>query len=170
VFLDALARLRGHANVRGYIVGDSIYDTDGSQYSRAQLRARAEACGLGGMVGFTGQVDDVSAVLRALDVAVHASTEPEPFGLVIAEAMACGRPVVVSRAGGAAEIAQAGAVFHEPGNSVELAERVRELASDAARRTALGREGREAALRLFSRARLRQTLIPIYETLAEVVK
>jgi glycosyltransferase involved in cell wall biosynthesis len=53
---------------------------------------------------------------------------------------------------------------------VELAERVRELASDAARRTALGREGREAALRLFSRARLRQTLIPIYETLAEVVK
>jgi glycosyltransferase involved in cell wall biosynthesis len=166
VFLDALARLPEHANVRGYIVGDSIYDTDGSQFSREQLRARADACGLGGRVGFTGQVDDVSAVLRALDVAVHASTEPEPFGLVIAEAMACGRPVVVSRAGGAAEIAQAGAVFHEPGNSVELAERVSELAGDAARRAALGREGREAALRLFSRARLQQTLIPIYETLA----
>src|SRR5204863_9003318 len=122
VFLDALARLRGHVNVRGYIVGDSIYHTDASQYSRAQLRARAEACGLGDSVGFTGQVDDVSAVLRALDVAVHASTEPEPFGLVIAEAMACGRPVVVSQAGGAAEIAQAGAVFHEPGNRRDVAE------------------------------------------------
>jgi glycosyltransferase involved in cell wall biosynthesis len=170
VFLDALARLRGHVNVRGYIVGDSIYHTDASQYSRAQLRARAEACGLGDSVGFTGQVDDVSAVLRGLDVAVHASTEPEPFGLVIAEAMACGRPVVVSRAGGAAEIAQAGAVFHQPGNSMELAERISELARDADRRAALGRDGRAAALRLFSRTRLREALIPIYERLAQTAR
>ena len=166
VFLEALARLRGLATVRGYIVGDSIYHTDASQYSREQLRALAERLGLGDTVGFTGKVDDVSAVLRALDIAVHASTEPEPFGLVIAEAMACGRPVVVSRAGGAAEIAQGGAVFHEPGNSAELAERVRELAGDPARRAALGAEGREAAVRLFSRARLRETLIPVYEALA----
>lgn len=166
VFLEALARLRGVANVRGYIVGDSIYQTDASQYSRHELQARAEALGLGDRVGFTGKVDDVSAVLRSLDIAVHASTEPEPFGLVIAEAMACGRPVVVSRAGGAAEIAQGGAVFHEPGNSDQLAERVRELAGDAARRAVLGAEGRDAALRLFSRARLRDTLIPVYESLA----
>jgi glycosyltransferase involved in cell wall biosynthesis len=166
VFLDALARLRGIANVRGYIVGDSIYQTDASQYSLAQLRAQAHALGLGDLVGFTGKVDDVSAVLRSLDIAVHASTEPEPFGLVIAEAMACGRPIVVSRAGGAAEIAQGGAVFHEPGNSGQLAERVRELVCDPARRVALGADGREAALRLFSRGRLRETLIPVYESLA----
>lgn len=167
VFLDALARLRGRVNVRGYVVGDSIYQTDASQYSRAQLRARADALGLGDTVGFTGKVDDVSTVLRALDIVVHASTDPEPFGLVIAEAMACGRPVIVSRAGGAAEIAQRGAVFHEPGNSAELAERIGELAADADRRAALGREGRDAAARLFSRARLRDTLIPVYETLAQ---
>ena len=167
VFLDALARLRGRANVRGYIVGDSIYQTDASQYSRDELRAQAGALGLGDAVGFTGKVDDVSAVLRALDIAVHASIEPEPFGLVIAEAMACGRPVVVSRAGGAAEIAQGGAVFHEPGNGAELAERLQELASDPARRAALGIEGREASLRLFSRTRLREALIPVYEELAQ---
>jgi glycosyltransferase involved in cell wall biosynthesis len=167
VFLDALARLRGRANVRGYIVGDSIYDTDASQYSRAELRAKAEALELGDAVGFTGKVDDVSAVLRALDIVVHASTEPEPFGLVIAEAMACGRPVVVSRAGGAAEIAQGGAVFHEPGNTAELAACISELAGDAPHRAALGLEGREAALRLFSRTRLRETLIPLYEALAQ---
>jgi glycosyltransferase involved in cell wall biosynthesis len=166
VFLDALARLRGLAHVRGYIVGDSIYQTDASQYSRDQLRAQAQALGLGETVGFTGQVDDVPAVLRALDIAVHASTEPEPFGLVIAEAMACGRPVIVSRAGGAAEIAQGGAVFHEPGNSAQLAERIRELAGDPARRASLGAEGREVALCLFSRQRLRDTLIPVYDGLA----
>jgi glycosyltransferase involved in cell wall biosynthesis len=166
VFLQALASLRGRANVRGYIIGDSIYHTDASQYSRDELRARADALGLRDAVGFTGKVDDVSQVLRALDIAVHASIEPEPFGLVIAEAMACGRPIVVSRAGGAAEIAQAGAVFHQPGNSVELAERLHELAADAARRAALGIEGREAAQRLFSRTRLRETLVPLYEALA----
>ena len=166
VFLDALARLRDTANVRGYIVGDSIYQTHASQYSLAELRAQAHALGLGDLVGFTGKVDDVSAVLRSLDIAVHASTEPEPFGLVIAEAMACGRPIVVSRAGGAAEIAQGGALFHEPGNSAELAECVRGLACDSARRAALGIDGRAAAVRLFSSARLRETLIPIYDALA----
>lgn len=166
VFLDALARLRSLPSVRGYIVGGSIYHTDASQYSRQELRSRAEALGLGDTVGFTGQVDDVSAVLRALDIVVHASTEPEPFGLVIAEAMACGRPVVVSRAGGAAEIAQGGAEFHEPGNGAELAERLHDLATDAARRAALGIEGRAAALRLFSRTRLREKLIPVYDGLA----
>jgi glycosyltransferase involved in cell wall biosynthesis len=163
VFLDALARLRDLANVRGYIVGGPIYQTDASQYSREQLRALADTLGLGDTVGITGKVDDVSAVLRALDIAVHASTEPEPFGLVIAEAMACGRPVVISRAGGAAEIAQGGAVFHEPGNSAELAARLRELAGDPVRRASLGVAGREAAVRLFSRTRLRETLIPVYE-------
>jgi glycosyltransferase involved in cell wall biosynthesis len=168
VFLDALAKVRG-LNVRGYIVGAAIYQTESSQYSMEQLRARAEALGLGDKVGFTGKVDDVPAVLRALDIVVHASTEPEPFGLVIAEAMACGRAVVVSRAGGAAEIAQGGAIFHEPGNSTELADRLRELAGDPARRATLGAEGRDAAVRLFSRTRLRDTLVPVYEALADVI-
>ena len=165
VFLEALAKLRGIANVRGYVVGDSIYHTDGSQYSRGQLQGRAHALGIGDMVGFTGKVDDVSSVLRGLDIAVHASVEPEPFGLVIAEAMACGCPVVVSRAGGAAEIAQGGAVFHQPGNAAQLADCIRELARDPARRATLAGEGRAAALRLFSRTRLRDTLIPMYEAM-----
>lgn len=166
VFLEAMARLRDLSNVRGYIVGGSIYQTDASQWSRGALRAQADALRLHDAVGFTGKVDDVPSVLRALDIVVHASTEPEPFGLVIAETMACARPLIVSRAGGAAEIAQGGAVFHEPGNSIELAQRVRELTRDPARRAALGAEGREAALRLFSRTRLRETLIPVYEALA----
>jgi glycosyltransferase involved in cell wall biosynthesis len=170
VFLDALDRLRALPNVRGYIVGGPIYQTDASQYSREQLRTLADGLGLGDRIGFTGMVDDVPAALRALDIVVHASTEPEPFGLVIAEAMACGRPVVVSRSGGAAEIAQAGAVFHDPGSGEELANRLRELVCDPARRTVLGTEGREAAVRLFSRTRLRGALIPVYESLAGAIQ
>ena len=90
-FLRAMAALRPRLPVRGYVVGGALYDTDGSQHSAEEVRALATSLGLDGRVGFTGFVDSVDGVMRALDVVVHASTMPEPFGLVIAEAMACGR-------------------------------------------------------------------------------
>ena len=166
VFLEALGKLLGLDGVRGYVIGGPIYETGASQFSLAELRKMAAQRQLGTRVGFTGRVDDVPAALRALDIVVHASVEPEPFGLVIAEAMACGRPVIVSRAGGAAEIAQAGAVFHAPGNATELAECIDRLARDTALRASLGAAGRCAALRLFGRQRLSDALVPIYESLA----
>ena len=103
--------------------------------------------------------------LRALDIVVHASTEPEPFGLVIAEAMACGRPVIVANGGGAREIVEPGvdALTHPPGDAAALAARIRELAEDARLRAALGVSAREAALRRFDRMRLASELIPLYE-------
>ena len=60
------------------------------------------------MVGFTGHVADVPAALRSLDIVVHASTAPEPFGMVIAEGMASRRAVVAARGGGAAELFEDG--------------------------------------------------------------
>jgi glycosyltransferase involved in cell wall biosynthesis len=165
VFLRALSQIRA-AGVRGYVIGAPIYETAASQFSMRELQELCVAYGLGDSIGFTGRIDDVPAALRALDVAVHASVEPEPFGLVIAEAMACGRPVIVSRAGGAAEIAQAGALFHRPGDAADLAARLSELVADPARRQSLGAAGREAAQRLFSRRRLADSLVAIYEALA----
>jgi glycosyltransferase involved in cell wall biosynthesis len=167
VFLEALSRLRSAVPVRGYIVGGPIYETDASQFSQRELRDVAASLGLKDSVGFTGYVDDVAAALRALDIVVHASVEPEPFGLVIAEAMACGRPIVVSRAGGAAEIARGGALFYQPGNAGELADRLSQLIADRALRASLAKEGREEAVRAFGRPQLCHTLIPIYEALAQ---
>ncbi len=168
VFLRALAALPAGVSVRGYIIGAPMYQTRGSQFSIAELRAMESQLGLAGRVGFTGFVDDVAAAMRALDIVVHASTQPEPFGLSIIEAMACGRPVIASRAGGAAEIVEAsgGAVFHSPGDAADLANRIAQLAGDSAKRQCLGRAGRAAAERLFARRRLAQELIPIYERVA----
>lgn len=170
VFLRALAALPPETKVRGYVIGDAIYSTRGSQWSIPELRATAERLGVAGRVGFCGFVEDVAAAIRALDVVVHASTEREPFGLAIAEAMACGKPMIASRASGAAEIVDAstGVLSHSPGNQAELAERIAQLASDRDARARLGGLGRAAAERLFTRSRLASELIAIYERVRSV--
>lgn len=170
VFLDALSRLSPELRVRGYVVGGPIYETAGSQVAPDDLRARARALRIADRVGFTGFVDDSAAAMRALDVVVHASTEPEPFGLVIAEAMACGRPVIVSRAGGAIELAETGTDVptHSPGNAVELARCIESLVADPARRERLGLENRRTAERCFAVRRMAGELTAVYEALPTV--
>jgi glycosyltransferase involved in cell wall biosynthesis len=153
--------------VRGYIVGGPIYETAGSQVTLDDLRRQAAVLGVADRVGFTGFVPDSAAAIRALDLVVHASTDPEPFGLVIAEAMACGKPVVVSQAGGAIELAESGtnALTHPPGDAPALAARVEELARDCRLRQRLGAAGRATAERCFTRTRMALELTPIYESL-----
>ncbi len=164
-FLRAMAALRPRLPVRGYVVGGALYDTDGSQHSAEEVRALATSLGLDGRVGFTGFVDSVDGVMRALDVVVHASTRPEPFGLVIAEAMACGRAVITSGTGGAAELVRDGidAVTHRPGDPADLASRIERLVDDAPLRARLGRAARDTAVRRFDAARLGDEFAGTYE-------
>lgn len=163
-FLKALARLPSGLGVRGYIVGGPLYHTDRSQYSMKELRAYAQELGILSRVGFTGFVADSPSAIRALDVVVHASTDPEPFGLAIAEAMACARPVIVSDAGGAAEIVAGGvnALVHPPGDVNALAECLVELVANRDLRTGLGCRARKSAEKQFHRGRLAEQLVPVY--------
>jgi glycosyltransferase involved in cell wall biosynthesis len=165
-FLRAISLLPPDLPLRGYIVGDAIYQTDGSQYSVEELKAVAQKLGIADRVAFTGFVEEPAPIMRALDIVVHASTEPEPFGLVIAEAMACGRAVIVSETGGAAELIEDGmnALAHQPGDAAQLAQRIKELATDAQLRARLGAAGRVTAEQRFDRARLAAELIPIYRS------
>ncbi len=166
--LRAVAALPPSARIRAYIVGGAVYDTDGSQYSLEELRQIAAAHGVGGRVGFTGFVQEPDQVMRALDVVVHASTTPEPFGLVIAEAMACGRPLVTSATGGAAELVRAGedALTHRPGDAADLSAAIQALAGDAHLRARLGSVARATALRRFDARRLADEFACAYEPAA----
>lgn len=150
-FLDALRRLGPATPWRGYIVGGALYDTSGSQYTQAELEQLIDSAGLSGRVGLTGFAERPAAAMRALDVVVHASTQPEPFGLVIAEGMASGRAVVVSCAGGAEELVRDGldALTHAPGDVAGLAHCLERLIVDPALRARLGAAGRQSALRQF---------------------
>jgi glycosyltransferase involved in cell wall biosynthesis len=166
VFLDALARLPAPGPpVRGYIVGGPIYVTVGSQFSRDELERRAASRGLAGRVGFVPFQTDPVDLYRMLDVAVHASTRPEPFGLTIVEAMSCGKPVVVSAAGGAAELFTPGhdGLGHSPGDAAGLAAAIARLAADPRLRERLGANARRTAVERFSRERFGREMATIYE-------
>jgi glycosyltransferase involved in cell wall biosynthesis len=168
VFLEAIARLPRSLDVRAYVIGGPLYATEGSEVTLLELQATAARLGVADRVGFTGFVNDSASAIRALDVVVHASTAPEPFGLAIAEGMACGRPVIVSAAGGAAEIASPGAncMAVPPGDAGALAGALESLAKDAYLRLALGTAGRSTAERSFGRARLAREIIEAYARVA----
>lgn len=163
-FLNALSMLPDELPVRGYIVGGAIYRTDGSQYALEELQSFARRLGIQHKVGFTGYVEDAAAAIRALDIVVHASTQPEPFGMVITEGMACGRSVIASEAGGAAEILDAGegALGHSPGDARTLSMHIKLLSEAPHLRGRLGCAGRETVRRCFHPSRLAAELIPIY--------
>ena len=167
-FLRAIAMIPPAIPIRAYISGDALYQTNGSQHSLAELRELATELGVAERVGFTGFVKNSAEAMRALDIVVHASTEPEPFGLVIAEGMACGRAVIASAAGGVRELLTAGAnaLSHQPGDANMLAECITHLAADSSMRRRLGVAARKTAEQRFDRARLATELIPIYQALA----
>jgi glycosyltransferase involved in cell wall biosynthesis len=167
VFLDA-ARQLAHRPldpaIRFYVVGGPVYQTRDSQWSPDELRARASDLLKRGAVGFVPFQENPAPVYRALDIVVHASTQPEPFGRTIVEAMACGRATVVARAGGAAELFthDQDAVGVAPSDVGALAQAVGKLAREPERRDRLGAAARQSALQRFRRERLGPELLDAY--------
>lgn len=107
VFLDAARMVKdAHPDARFWIVGGTLFGRE-PEYA-AELHEQARRLDLESAVTFTGHVDDARPYLAAADVVVHCSIDPEPFGLVIAEAMAEGKPVVAFDEGGPAEMIESG--------------------------------------------------------------
>jgi len=169
VFLRALARLPEDVPYRAYVIGGAIYQTENSQATVDSLRNLARALGVAEKTGFTGYVAEPETAIQSLDILVHASTQPEPFGRVIAEGMACGRAVICSAAGGAAELITDGqdALAHSPGDDEGLAALLTALTRDPELRGRLGRAGRITAERRFDPSRLASELIPLYRRVRE---
>lgn len=167
VFLDALRQLASRLSIRGYIIGGPIYDTARSQLTRRELEAMIHSRGLDECVGLTGFVESAPA-MRALDIIVHASTEPEPSGLVIAEAMACGKAVITTGYGGAAELIADGqnALVAAAGQSTALVEAIAKLANDPSLRAEIGQRARETACVKFAPETIASQLSGVYEKAA----
>jgi glycosyltransferase involved in cell wall biosynthesis len=166
VFLEALAAIPPGMSIGGYVIGDAVYDTAGSQHSIDELKALRDRLGLRDRVAFTGFLP-AAAAMRALDIVVHASTRPEPFGLVIAEAMACGRAVITSGTGGAGELVtpEHDALAHAPGDARSLAHCIERLATDPVLRRRLGENARQTASERFDSDRLARDIVAVYDAL-----
>jgi glycosyltransferase involved in cell wall biosynthesis len=165
VALEAIAALPPElrSRLRLWIVGEA---SEGDAAYAGALRRTVADRGLAEIVSFLGFRADVPALMGAADVVLHASTLPEPFGLVVVEGLALGKPVVASRLGGPAEILAPGdGQLFDPAQPAELAERLAELISSPALRSELGARGRERA-KSFDVARTVERVSAVWEEIA----
>lgn len=149
VFLRAAARVRQvFPEAHFLIVGGSLF-AEGAY--EAQLHELVRALGLDDCVEFAGHRDDAREIMAQLDVFVHASTRPEPFGQVITEAMAAGAPVVATDGGGAPEIVTHGETgFLVPmGDVAAMAEAIIRLLQDPVHACAMAARAREDVVARF---------------------
>jgi glycosyltransferase involved in cell wall biosynthesis len=121
VALRALAPLLRERRELRFVVVGGQYRAFHADYA-SQLRTLVEQEGIAQQVIFAGFRDDVRPYLARMTALVHASIQPEPFGLTLVEAMAFGVPVVCAHAGGAAEIVEPGinGLAYPPGHESEL--------------------------------------------------
>ena len=138
----------------------------GPQQSELE-RLASEA--LRGQVEFLGQVGDMPGLFGSADLAVFPSRIDESFCLVVAEAMACGTPVIASDAGGIPEVigrdGRAGLVFHN-GEVADLESHIRNLMAAPELRARMSLAARERAEQEFSIARMVEQYASLYEELA----
>ena len=152
VLLQALSQI---PEVHAVIVGDALFTDEDQEYKRA-LVDLAERLGVAHRVHLTGFQSDILPFLKAVDLVVHCSVSPEPFGRVIVEAQLAGRPVIASRCGGPAEIIEDGVtgILVNPGDSGELVSAIQRLLNNRRWAETLARSGRDAAAQRFDLERI----------------
>ncbi|HXA53315.1 MAG TPA: glycosyltransferase [Solirubrobacteraceae bacterium] len=160
----ALLRERG-CELHTVLVGGDAYGFS-SAYA-ASLPALVQRLGLADAVTLTGQVPDAGPYIERMDILVNAS-DPEPFGIVLLEAMARGVPVVAVDAGGPAEFIAPGdsGLLARSGEPEALADAIEPLLREPALRARLGGAGRERYLGEFTDRALRTRLFARLEEIA----
>ena len=154
---------------RFLVAGGAIYETAGHHGYEAGLRARAAVLGVDRHVHFLGERDDVPEILAAADVLLHCPIAPEPFGRVVAEAMAVGRAVVASRGGGIPEVVddEGTGILVPPGDVPRAARAVLRLLASRDLREAFGAAGRRRAVTLFAPPAHTAAVLDAYRSVLE---
>jgi len=162
---QALLLERGQ-RIHTLIVGGDAHGLS-SEYA-ASLQPLVSRLGLSEHVTMTGQVADAGPYIDQMDILVNAS-DPEPFGIVLLEAMARGVAVVAVGAGGPAEFiedARTG-VFARSGEPADLADALGPLIASATLRKELAQAGHERFLADFTDVAMRRRFFDQMQALAE---
>jgi glycosyltransferase involved in cell wall biosynthesis len=141
--------------------------TDGQVH---RLRLAAKDAGVADRVVFLGQVThkNIPRLLRSADLVLTLSSS-RPFGMVPLEAMACGVPVVATKAGGNADsIIDDVTGLHVPAERpVEVARRIRALLADPTHLKALGIAAADRARARYSWPRVAGETAEVYQRVIE---
>ncbi len=134
-----------------------------------ELKARADALGLGGHLFFAGFRRDMAAILDALDVFVLPS-HLEGLGTVVLEALAARKPVVATRTGGVPDIIEDGreGLLVPSRDPKALASALSRLLSDSELARTLAEEGHRKVEQNFSVDRMVEGNLELYWELAGV--
>jgi glycosyltransferase involved in cell wall biosynthesis len=148
--------------IEAELAGDDL--EQGGRYRRA-LEQLARELGLDGRVRFLGHRSDVDELLREADALVLPSVL-EGLPIAVLEAMAYGRPVIATAAGGTPELVRDGETGLLVGwdDAGGLATALGRLRDDVALRRRLGRAGRERVEREFTLERMVERTLAVYET------
>jgi len=160
--LEVVARLAERwPRLKLVVVGEvAFWEADYEQ----QLKQRAAELGLTERVIWTGFRSDVPQLLRLCDIFVLPSVR-EPFGRVIIEAMATGRPVVATESGGVPEVVVDGqtGLLVPPEDAQSLASAIEMLLADHEGAKQMGAKGLARARKLFSTDRVAQQVQELYQ-------
>lgn len=166
-FIRAMAEVvRVYPQARAVIVGAA--DPGNLEYY-ASLQQLVATLRLSDNVLFSGWRSDVPAIMASSDVVVHSASKPEPFGRVVVEAMAAGRPVVATDAGGVVEIVDDGetGVLVPPGDVPTMADAIVSLLRDSAAAKQMGRRAQERVANRFSVERHVSAVQAMYTRIVE---
>jgi glycosyltransferase involved in cell wall biosynthesis len=167
VFIRAAARVREEfPGARFQIIGSPLF---GEEDYEAEVRELSRTLHLDEAMEFTGFVSDVEGAMARLDILVHASTMPEPFGQVVMEAMALSLPVIATRGGGVVEIVEDGkTAFLVPmGDADAMAEAILVMLRDPARAREMGAAGRERVSKHFTIEQTAARVEAVYDQIQE---
>ncbi len=160
VLIDALAKL-GHTNIRCLLVGSA----QGREVYRREIEKRVMEHGLEEVVRIIDHCDDMPAAYMLTDLVISASTDPEAFGRVVAEAQAMGRPVIATDHGGARETVKVGETgwLTKPGDADSLAAALAEgLGMDKNTRNKMAANAIQHVRKNFSKAQMCEKTLDVY--------
>ena len=131
------------------IIGDF---SDGVAAYQKKIQKMIDDSGYSDRIIMTGYVKDVGSIYSIIDVCVHTSIEPEPFGLVIIEAMANAVPVIASDRGAPKEIIEnsVNGYIINPDSSRKLADAIIQLLENDELRVKMGESGRQHVLQHYN--------------------
>jgi glycosyltransferase involved in cell wall biosynthesis len=164
-FLQAMAEvIQLEPNVKALLVGQSDNAPINQAYFQ-RLQQLVRDLKLSEHIIFTGLRSDVPKIMAASDIIVHSASEPEPFGRVVVEGMAAGRPVIATAAGGVLDI-----IEHEVNgllvplkNASMMAKAMVGLLQNPDQCRKLGEKARDYASERFAIARHATAVQQIYE-------